>query len=464
MTIWTPHLEGRKGPLYLAVADALAEDVGSGALGSGTRLPTHRDLANRLGVTVGTVSRAYGEARRRGLVTGEVGRGTFVRGRSGSGEALRLTVIGEDQPVPYDFGLNLPATGDGDQWLARTLATLGAEGGLSSLMDYQPDVGIRRHRETAARWISRTGLTAPAKRVAVCNGAQHGMSITLMALTRPGDVVLTEELTYPGLRELAGFLQLRLVGVAMDGDGLRPDAFEEACRDNQAKTLYCMPTLQNPIATIMSENRRQEVVDIARRHDITIIEDDVYGFLPADRPPPLAAMAPEISYFITSLSKSLAPGLRVGYVVAPDGMARRLGAVTRSLCRMATPLAAEIASRWIEDGSADHMARWQRKEARTRQQIARRALTGVSCITHPDSFHMWIPLPEPWRAGEFTSHLQNRGVVVIPADAFMVGRNKPLHAVRVCLGPISSHQRLEKGLSIIAESLNQSPRPNISVI
>ena len=293
MTIWQPSIGNRNGPRYLAIADALAEDVTAGVLEPGTRLPTHRDLAYRLGVTVGTVSRAYAEADRRGLISGEVGRGTFVGNHS---KASRLAVPSEESNGVVDLSLNLPAYTSGDIELSRTLAEISRDGGLLPLLDYQPDVGLPHHRVAGAEWLAHLGVPAEANRIIVTNGAQHGMAVTFLAVARPGDVVLTEALTYPGMKELANQFGLRLHGVAMDGEGMRTDAFAEACRTLAPKALYTTPTLQNPTAVLMGEQRRREIVAIAREHNVTIVEDDVYGFLLGnERPPAMAELAPDIT-------------------------------------------------------------------------------------------------------------------------------------------------------------------------
>lgn len=456
MTIWQPSIADRNGPRYLAIADALAEDVATGILEPGTRLPTHRDLAYRLGVTVGTVSRAYAEADRRGLISGEVGRGTFVGNHS---KASRL-VVPPDQPSGIvDLSLNLPAYTSGDIELSRTLAEVSRDGGLLPLLDYQPDVGLPHHRAAGAKWLAHLGVPADASRIVVTNGAQHAMAVTFLAVARPGDVVLTEALTYPGMKELANQFGLRLHGVAMDGEGMRADAFAEACRTLAPKALYTTPTLQNPTAVLMGEQRRREIVAIARAHNVTIVEDDVYGFLLGGiRPPAMADLAPDIVYHITGLSKCLFAGLRVGYVLCPAGTVERVGSAVRATCRMATPLMAEVATRWIENGTAARLAESQRDEERARREIAMRVLKDIPCRTHPASFHLWISLPESWRAGEFVDALKSRGVIVLPADAFAVGRAQSPHAVRVCLGAARTRDAIEAGLNVIAETLADQSR------
>jgi len=474
MTIWTPDLSTRSGPRYLAIADALADGIQTGTLNPGERLPTHRELAFRIGVTVGTVSRAYAEAERRGLLRGEVGRGTFINDTMSPGAAsggtaqnhqdLSLGILEGDRG-DFDFSLNLPVTGGGADEVAHVLADLAQAPELASILEYQPDAGLSRHRRAGGAWIEQAGMEAPASRIVSTNGSQHGMATVLMVTTQPGDQVLTESLTYPGLKSLAAMLHLRLHGLAMDADGLIPGAFEEACRERKPKALFLMPTIQNPTTATMPVERRKEIAEIARKYDIALIEDDTYIFLPEHRPPPVAAFAPERTYFITSLSKCLAPGLRVGYVLAPDeAAAARVGAAVRDTCRMSTPLMGEVGARLIHGGGADRMALCQREEARARQKIAGRMLDGLDFQTKADCLHLWLSVPEPWRTDDLVSQARARDVIVIPAEAFAVGRGQPPHAIRICLGAVRGRERVEKGLKILREIIDQQPQAATSVI
>jgi DNA-binding transcriptional MocR family regulator len=452
--MWVPELAGRAGPLYRAIADCLRDDITSGRLGPGTRLPTHRWLAERLGVTVGTVTRAYSEAARRGLLSGEVGRGTFVRPAAPAAddtatEAVSLDLAHNHPPLPA-----LGALGDA---LQRTLASLSVRGDLAGLLDYPTDGGRRTHREAGAAWIGRTGLHADPERVLVCAGSQHALTTVLATLLQPGDVLLTEALTYPGLKALANLLHIRLEGLPLDGDGLRPDALEQACRQGRPSALYCVPTVQNPTGSVMPESRRREIAAIASAHGLAVIEDDIHALLPPERPLPIAAFAPERTYYLTSTSKSLAPGLRVGYIFAPPADTSRLAAGVRATTWGAAPLAAEVVSLWTRDGTADALLEARRAEAAARQALAAEALRGAAYDAHPVGYHLWLHLPEPWRSESFAAQSARRGVTVTPAEAFVVGRDAAPHAVRLCLGAPRTREALSRGLRLVAETLAGAP-------
>ena len=453
MTTWTPELEQAAEPKYLALVDALHRDVESGRLLPGTRLPTQRELANRLRIAIGTVSRAYTVAEQRGIVRGEVGRGTFVRRedptyREGSDEDAALIDLSRGRLVrPAD-----------DPTLAQTLRLLAQRRDLHQLADiYQSPQGMRRHRVAAAAWLKRFELEVEPERVVVTSGAQHGAAVVLATLARPGDLILTEEVSYSGITALASLLQLRVQGLRMDEDGLLPSELKAACESSSPRALFCMSTLQNPTGRTMPLQRRRELAHIIQHHQLPVLEDDVNGFLPAEPLPPIAALAPDQTFYITGTSKSLAPGLRIGYVVPPAAEMQRVSATMQATTWFTAPLMAEIVTHWIESGRADEMTEWKRVETTARHRLAREILGTWLPASGPVSFHLWLQLPEPWRAENFVSQARAWGVAVNSPDEFLVGRNTAPHAVRVCLGGGLSRGRLEEGLRQLAELLQTPP-------
>lgn len=464
MTMYMPTLAdvSAKMPKYLAIAEAISTDITDGILGPGERLPTHRDLAYRIGVTVGTVSRAYGEIARRGLTNGEVGRGTFVAGAKSthSDFTLRRTQRDSDQ---VEMSMNWPTTGHAGEHLSRTLTELSRSNDLNALTEYQPAFGLPHHREAGASLIGRLGMAVDADDIIVTNGAQHGMTIVFMSALKSRDLVLTERLTYPAMQALARALNFRLKGIDMDEEGLRPDAFEDACRAGGVKALYTMPTIQNPTCTIQGEQRRRDIAAIARHHGVTIIEDDVYGFLPKDRPAPLATHAPEISYYLSGTAKSIAPGLRIGYVAGPATTTAKLGHAMQFTSWMAPPLMAEIASRWIADGTADELIEWHRENARFRNALASKTLAGYDIVNHPESYHLWLQLPNGIEAENVLRAASGRGIAVTPPDVFTLDGDPVPNALRVCLGAPDTMKELEKGLNILRDIIEEPSEQSLAL-
>jgi DNA-binding transcriptional MocR family regulator len=459
MTSWRPRLPRRTGrsltarldpPLYARIVDALAADIAEGRLVPGSRLPTQRELAEHVGATVATITRSYAEAQRRGLVDATVGRGTFVRD----------TVYAPATRGPVDLTVNsiAPAPFVGAM-LASLSACVDAAAG-DALVAYQPHQGAARHREAGVAWLRDRGVTADPNDVVVTAGAQHAMLVTLATLTRPRDVVLVERLTYPGMKSLANHLHLRLEPVEIDEEGMTPSSLAEAAARTRAKVVYTMPTLQNPTASTMGLTRRRAIADVASASGLTVIEDDQYGFL-ADETP-LAALAPDRVVHISSLSKSLAAGLRVGFLRGPSALVPRLAAAVFASAVMAPSVTAELAARWIEDGLARRIIDWKREELTARQQIARRVLGQRA--PRPATPHVWLPMPPTTTAEDFVEQARLRGVVVSASPAFGVGPARPEHAVRLCLGPPATREALEDALRILAGVLKDPPRPHAAVV
>lgn len=460
MTIWSPDLSNRSSPLAQAIVEALAEDIEAGQLKAGTRLPTHRELADKIGVATGTVTRAYLLAQRRGLISGEIGRGTFVRAGGGAASGIEA----EDSSV-IDLSKNRVVRDPHDPLMAEMLSSLSKASDLNPLLDYyQPAEGAMRHRAIGASWLSRADFKVQPEQVLVSSGAQHAMFVALSTLTEPGDTVLTEEVSYPGIKALANLLHLQLQGLPVDEHGLQPEAFAAAARARTGKVLYCIPTIQNPTASVMPLERRREIARLAREHDVTIIEDDVYGFLDDTAPPPITAFAPEHCYYINSTSKSIAPGLRIGYMVVPASAVSRTAAAISSSMWEAAPLMAEMVARWTEDGTLERVIAWKRRETQARQELARKILSDYPHDSHPASCHLWLQMPEPWRGADFSERALARGVSVMPAEAFVTGRGATPHAVRICLLSTQDRAQLEKGLNVLQEILHSAPEPALTFV
>ena len=454
MTTWTPDLDVRPGPRYLAIALALGEAIARGELRPGDRLPTHRDLAQRIGVTVPTVSRAYREASRRGYLSGEVGRGTFVRGAV---QPRRAPAAEPEDQGPIDFDMNRP-TVDAPHagYLAESLARLARSPELENMLRYQPNAGLPAHRAAGATWITKGGVEASGERVVVTSGGKHSLFVVLHAIAKPGDTILAEELSWPGIRSVARYLDLKLQPVAIDDDGLISEDFERACREHKPKALICTPTAQNPTVSILPVARRRRIAEIARAQDIAIIEDEVYGPLIDEPPPPLATFAPERTFYITSLSKVSAPGLRVGFVLAPQGQVGRVAQGVSATTIFTPPLMVEIGAQWIASGTIQALVDWQRREVSERSQLLRQALAGLKFRIEPHAMHTWIQLPKPWHPAELVEAGRRRGLSLSQTENFCVGIKEP-DAIRLALcGPVS-RARYQEGLKRLADALAAGP-------
>jgi DNA-binding transcriptional MocR family regulator len=460
VTSWIPSISKSDGPLYLSIADAIAAAIESRELADGARLSPQRSMAGALGIDYTTVSRAYAEAGRRGLVEGRVGQGTFVVRRP-TGRPAR-----PETGAQVDLSMNIPPGIDDPALVARMwrgIASLEHSGGSDLLRRYHPPGGAGADRLAGLRWLSRRLPSLTVERVLVCPGAQGAMLAALGTLVEPGDTVLAEALCFPGFRSLAAQLRLSVCPVAMDAEGLLAEDFDTACRRERPKLLYCTPTLHNPTTGTMSRARREAVVAVARRHGVPILEDDAYAPLSAEPLPPLAALAPELTYYVGGLAKSLAPALRIAYLATPDARtAARVTGGIRATATMASPLTAALATTWIEDGTADAVLLAIRAETRARQAIAASILPPEMVRTNPDAFHAWLSLSAPWTREQFASRMGSTGIATVASDAFAVA--SPPEAVRLALGAAGSRSTLSQGLRIIADLLQQSPAMSSVVV
>ena len=461
MTIWIPDLSSQGGPKAVAIVNAMAADIATGRLKAGEKLPPHRELAYQLNVSVGTVTRSYAEARRRGLVTAHVGSGTYVC--DGRVKEERFGIVGAESDGVIDLSANLARCDLRQMALERALNEMRSQPDSAELLEYQFAAGMQRHRIAGAEWISRPGFETPPARVVLCQGAQQALAVTFSALARPGEVMLTEALTFPPAKTLASMFDIRFHGVDIDDWGLVPEALDAACRATGARLLYMVPTLQNPTGSIMPEARRREIADIAQRHDLQVIEDDVYARLPERPPTPIASLAPERTWYVTSVSKCLAPGLRVGYLLSPIDDIEPLADRVRALGWMAAPVAAEIATLWMEDGTADELIDWHRRENAARAAMAR-AILGDIAGDAGDCPHVWVELPDPWRGSEFAAEALRRGVRVAEGGAFAVGRGAHRHGIRVSLNAARSRDELRRALDVVRDCLDCQPSAACSIL
>jgi DNA-binding transcriptional MocR family regulator len=458
---WTPTLRKSAGPVYLAIANALSDDILAGTLPPGTRLPTQRELADSLGIHFTTVTRAYEEARRLGLVEGRVGKGTYVRRNPSTPASAPPVSTGL-----VDMSMNLPPRFDDAGLVARMwsgIASLESSGGGDLLFRYQESGGAQDDKAAGALWLSDRLPSLTAQQILVCAGAQGALLAVIGLLASAGDTVCAESLTYPGIRALAAHLKIRLIAAEIDEEGLIPDALDAVCRREKPKAVFCTPTLHSPTTATMSLERREAIVAVARRHGVPIIEDDVYGRLPRGIPPPLAALGPELVYYISSLTKCLSPALRVAYLVPPDmRAAARLSGAMRALSSITSPLTAAIATNWIHNGTANAVLEAIRKEAAARQEIARASLPPGTFVANPEGYHLWLPLPSPWTRAEFTSRLRSVGIGVVGSDAFAIGIAP--EAVRLSLGVPATKADLRASIQTISSLIAEQPALSSMVV
>lgn len=419
-------------PRYKTIADQLADNIRSGRLRPGTQLPTVRSLMSEHGIALATAARVYRTLESTGLVVGEMGRGTFVR----------------DTSVPRDLGLqpasdagiidlafNSPAVPGQAELLRQALRSLALSGDLDALLRNAPHGGRAHERENAAKHLRNRGVRVPGSQVLIVNGAQQGLALAMMALLKPGDVLAVDALTYPGIKALAVAHRIELLPIPLADGKTNLDALAASCKRRPVRAFYAMPTLHNPLGSIMPATDRKRLVALAEEHDFALIEDGAYAFLAEPAPKPFFMLAPNRTIYVSGLSKSVASGLRIGFIAAPVSLIPALKQAVRASTWSSPSLTVELACRWIEEGVVDDLEQLKRKDAAHRQRLARRIFAGINLLAHPNAYFLWLPLPEDMRAESIAAALRRDNILVTTAEPFSAASHAP-NALRVALGSV----------------------------
>lgn len=460
MTSWLPTLAQNGNPLYVQLADQIADAALQGVLQPGEKLPPQRNLAFDVGVTLGTVTRAYALLKERGIATGEVGRGTFIR--NGQAEvsvrhrALQAYQGITPQPQPARLLMNSTSTPEVGQ--AAIMAGLFediASNQPSLLSDYirhMPD----HWRLAGQRWIAPSGWTPALEDVLATQGAHGALMAVINATTASGDRIVFEELTYPATVRCSMLMGRQPVAVRSTQSGMDPDDFERCCAQQHPKLAIIVSTCHNPTLAVMPDENRRRIAEIARRYNVLVIDDDTFGVLRTNRPMPLAAYAPERVFHVTSLSKSMAAGVRTGWVACPPGYAQRVMNAQRLINGSAAGAMIEIASRMVLSGQADALCQKVRAEIRDRVVKARMMLAGHDLTSHEECPFAWLRLPDPWVPATFCKAALRLNVVLEEADTFKAGQiDRSVPCVRIALTGALQADQVDAGLDVIRQLLDQ---------
>ncbi|WP_284309709.1 PLP-dependent aminotransferase family protein [Proteus mirabilis] len=434
---------------YKSIVDMFANRIRSGDIPSGTRLPTHRALSTQEHISLATATRVYSELEAMGLVSGETGRGTFVREIAlPYGHGIDQHAVATDV---FDLNFNYPSLlGQGEQ-LRDALQRIAVSGDIESHLRYQPHAGRMTERKIIADHITTPGFQPDAENVVIVNGAQHGLTITVMGMLHPGDVVAVDAFTYSGFKVLAELYHLELVAIPALPSGPDLSVLEELCQKRHVKAVYTMPTLHNPLGWVLSHSQRKKIAEIARTYDLLVIEDTTYSYLIRRPPSPIAFYAPERTIYITGFSKSVATGLRVGAVVCPESYRPALERAVRATTWNTPSVMTALVCNWIQDGTVARFETLKRRDARQRQAVLRSTLGDMPCITHPASYFAWFPLPDDTRADRVAKKLMDCNISVSTAEPFCTSLVVP-QALRIALGSVTI-ESLQKALIKVREAV-----------
>ncbi|MGE0970487.1 PLP-dependent aminotransferase family protein [Klebsiella sp. WOUb02] len=420
---------------YKSIVDKFAALIRNGEMSAGTRLPTHRNLSAQERISLATATRVYSELEAMGLVSGETGRGTFVREQSlPPGHGVDQQAVA---PNAIDLNFNYPSlSGQGDM-LRDALRQLSTTGDIESHLRYQPHAGRISERRVMARHFYRHGFRPTEDNLLIVNGAQHGLTVTVMGLLRPGDVVAVDALTYPGFKALAELCHLELIAIPSLADGPDLAALRLLCQKRRVRAVYVMPTLHNPLGWVLSHRQRKALAEIARAHDLLIVEDSAYAYLVRRPPPPLACYAPERTVYISGFSKNVATGLRVGVVICPESYRSALERAVRATTWNTPSVLTALVCGWILDGTVSRFETLKRRDARRRQVLLRESMGDLPCVAHPDSYFAWLPLPDEARADRVVKALMDNNISVSTAEPFCTAQTVP-QAIRLALGSVTT--------------------------
>ncbi|WP_295809934.1 PLP-dependent aminotransferase family protein [uncultured Nitratireductor sp.] len=460
MTNWLPNLSRGTGPLYVRLADQIERDIESGTLPSGTKLPPQRNLAFDVGVTIGTVSRAYALVRQRGLVSGEVGRGTYVLERIGKTRALR------SGSRPFGGTRDMVAAPGKTRMDSSAAPNIGQAEVLERITaritrDYPRDIASytrslpQRWLEAGSQWLARGDWAPHPDSVVPTLGGHAGILSTIAAMTVPGDRIAFEELTYSHVARSATVIGRRPLPVAIDAEGMIPEDFERVCAQQHPRMVFLVASLHNPTLATMPETRRRAIVEIARLHNVWLIEDNIYGALLQETPPLFASLAPERTFHVAGLSKSAGAGGRGGWVASPPAYASRILTAHKMITGGMPFLLAELAAQLVLSGEASTLHARVQAEIAARQALAADAFAQYEASTHPNAPFLWLKLPEPWLSSTFKQAALEEGVLIDDEDEFRVGRSgAPHHRARVAFTVPETHDGLRKGFATLKRLLD----------
>ncbi|PYE89744.1 PLP-dependent aminotransferase family protein [Phyllobacterium leguminum] len=462
MTNWTPDLTGLKGPKYIVIADAMDRDIDAGVLPAGARLPPQRDLAYDLKVTIGTITRAYALAAERGLIAGEVGRGTYVLAReepSPLAGAAHFQDARIDLPPAVAGAMRMDSTAAPDIGQSAVIGPL-----LARIFAEQPHLAqdytrtiSNDWREAGAAWLATGGWRPALDTIVPVTGALSGVENVIAAMTAPGDKIAFEDLTYSALARGAALIGRRAVKVRGGDEGLDPDDFERVCARDHPKALVVIPTMNNPTITVMPEESRRRIAEIAQAYNVWIIEDGAYGNALDDAPPPFAAIAPQRTFHVSGVSKTLCAGLRTGWISGPTAFARQIINAKKLMTGGISYAMTEVTARLILSGEAARLKASVLDEIRAREAIAREMFAGYSFASHPRCPYIWLTLPDPWLPGTFKDAALEAGVSILEADAFKVGQaDRVCHCVRVGFSALESQADVRRGFTILRQLLDNA--------
>lgn len=452
MSMWSPRIDTNARVKYIGIVEAIEADIKNRLLKPGDRLPAQRQIADSLSVDLTTVTRAINEAARRGLVETQRGNGCFIAQTTFSHYNSSQLIEGK----PLDLSMNNPPIPSGlnlEKKVAEAISELSLSGiSASHHLCYQETAGHPDDREAGQQWLSSKLTDLNSDQLLISSGAHSALFCLLSYLKRRGaKTVAAPEFSYPGLRAMAEQLQLDVVGISMDEQGIIPEQLQLQCAKQTIDILYVIPNIDNPTTATLSAQRRESLIVLANQYDLTIIEDDPYYQFVDEKLPSLFNMARDRTWHIATISKCLSPSLRVAYIASPNiNDALGLTEEMRISHLMAPPLMTAVVSHWIRHHKIDEITQAIKTENIRRQSLAQSIFQQSDISSHPASPHLWLRMPHGYKALDFAEQASRIGVSIVPSTAFVMFRSRS-QAVRISLGASSDYESLKQGLTLLSD-------------
>lgn len=428
-------------PVHERVANAVEAVIASGRYRAGDKLPTHRALAQQFSVSIGSVTRAIDTLSARGVVSSEVGRGTFVRQVSAAPDSAGV----------IDLSINAPPLLITPEQLAEASALANERALRLAHGGYGDFTGSAAQRGAVAGWLGERRCPMSADAMVLTNGAQQSLHLAFSVLRDTVKAVVTEGVSFPGAIAAAANAGIPMLPVERDGEGPLPEALARVLEQSGPVAVYLTPVCQNPLGYEMGQERRAALARVVADTDSYIVEDDIYGVYSTQAGPLFRELLPQQTFYVTSFSKSLTPLIRMGVLVPPDDFLTPVKKRMRAESWGLPPYVAELGAALIEMGAADTALSVLRGEAQARIALTQDIL-GLSGLPMPEGApHVWLAL-DPLRAEQLSRRAIEAGVRLGPPGAMRVGLD-PVAGVRLCIMAPANRVLLEKALRILARLL-----------
>ncbi|MDE7476774.1 MAG: PLP-dependent aminotransferase family protein [Lachnospiraceae bacterium] len=448
---WKPDLSTINGPKYIALAELLENDIKSGKLKAGTKLPPQRELADFLDLNLSTISKVYKLCEQKGLLSASVGNGTYV---SSDAAANPVLLCGKENSQIIEMGAIVPFV-TGNLKVKQYMERLMKKPDALNLFSYGAPEGTKRQRDAGVAWLQKSGFYTDTEHIVLAAAGQNGIMAALGACFENNDKIGTDPLTYPGVKTAAKLFGIHLIPVRSSNNEMTEDGIRYAAQTENVKGLYVIPDYQNPTAHTMSLETRKMIAFVAKEENLLVIEDGINNLLEENPMPPIASFAPEQVIYISSLSKTISPGLRTAFIHVPDPFHEKLVTALYSMNISISPLLATVSAALIEDGAADEILTERKEGIRERNRVVNQILAGFVMPSGLTAPLRSIQLPEHFTGKSFEICAKQAGVEVYGAERFSVGNKIPEKTVRISVTTPPSIEILADGLTRLREILQQ---------